>query len=180
MSSSSFNYIIERIFRQNGGWSRLKGELSVYYWPRVAGPEIAGKVEAIRFYNGLLYLQTENPALAHQVSLFTIEIIKRYQKVLGKGIIKGIKIKIGPVSIKKKEKLTPKEDYQLTECEIKLIKDCSNTLQDTDLADRFSKLILAFYINQKQVLADGGHRCSNCQTVITGEYLYCPCCQIKL
>lgn len=180
MSSSSFTNIIERIFRQNGGWSRLKGELSVYYWPRVAGPEIADKVEAVRFGNGFLYLQTENPALAHQVYLFTADIVKRYQKILGKGIIKGIKVKIGPVSFGKKEKTASKIDYQLSEGEIKLIKDCSYQLTDPDLADRFSKLIQAFYINQKRVLADGGHRCSNCQTVISGEYLNCPSCQIKL
>ncbi len=180
MSSSSFTNIIERIFRQNGGWSRLKGELSVYYWSRVAGPEIAGKVEAVRYYNGFLYLQTENPALAHQVSLFTTDIVKRYQRVLGKGIIKGIKVKIGPVSLQKKGALSPKEDYQLSEGEKKIIKECSNTLNDPDLAEQFSKLIQAFYLNQKQVLAEGGHRCSNCQTVIIGEYLYCPCCQLKL
>ncbi|MGE5605607.1 MAG: DciA family protein [Bacteroidota bacterium] len=180
MLNSSFNNIIERIFRQNGGWFRLKGELSVYYWPRVAGPEIAGKVKAIRYYNGFLYLQTENPALAHQVSLFSLEIVKRFQKVLGKGVIKGIKIKIGPVALEQREHALPKKDYPLTEREEKLIHDCADKLEDPDLAEHFSKLIQAFYQNQKQVLAEGGHRCSSCQTVISGEYLYCPSCQIKL
>lgn len=180
MYSESFTNIIEKLFRKNGGWSRLKGELSVYYWPRIAGPEIASKVEAIRYRNGFLYLQTENPALAHQVSLFAPDIIKRFQKVLGKSVIKGIKLKIGPVALKNKHQFTEKIDYTLTEDEKTLIKECSRTLSDPDLAENFSKLIQAFYQNQKQVLAEGGHRCSNCQTVITGEYLYCPCCQIKL
>lgn len=180
MSNSSFTNIIERIFRQNGGWSRLKGELSVYYWPRVAGPEIAGKVKALRYYNGFLYLQTENPALAHQVSLFSLDIVKRFQRVLGKGVVKGIKIKIGPVAMAQKENSVPKIDHPITAEEQKLINECTDKLKDPDLAEHFSKLIQAFYQNQKQVLAEGGHRCSNCQTVISGEYLYCPSCQIKL
>lgn len=180
MASDNFNHIIEKIFRQNGGWTRLKGELSVYYWPRVAGAEIAGRVEALKFRNGFLYLQTENPALAHQVSLFSQEIIKRFQKVLGRNIIKGIKIKIGPVSLKKKQLSFNKKNYPLTEDEKKLINECADTLKDSDVAEQFSKLIQAFYQNQKQVLAEGGHRCSNCQTVIDGKYLYCPCCQLKI
>jgi len=180
MSSDRFTNIIEKLFRQNGGWSRLKGELSVYYWPRVAGSEIAGKVEAIRYRNGFLYLQTENPALAHQVSLFSMDIVKRFHKLLGKNIVKGIKIKIGPISLPKKQKIVRKNDYPLTEAEKGLIKDCSSTLNDPDLAGNFSKLIQAFYQNQNQILADGGHRCPNCQAVISEEYLYCPCCQIKI
>ena len=172
MSNSSFTNIIEKIFRQNGGWSRLKGELSVYYWPRVVGPEIAGRVEAIRYYNGILYLQTENPALAHQVSLFALDIIKRFQRVLGRGVVKGIKIKIGPVAIEPTEDPLPKKEYPLSEGEQKLIRECAEQLKDFDLAARFSNLIQAFYRNQKQVLAKGGHRCTNCQTVISREYLY--------
>ncbi len=180
MSNSSFTNVIERIFRQNGGWSRLKGGLSVYYWPRVAGPEIASKVQAIRFYNGILYLQTENPALAHQVSLFSPDIVKRFQRVLGKGIIKGIKIRIGPVKLGRIRQPFPKTDYPLTEGEQRLINDCVEKLNDPDLAAHFSKLIKVFYQKQKQILAEGGHRCSNCQTAISEEYLYCPSCQTKL
>ena len=180
MSNSRFTNIIEQIFRRNGGWSRLKGELSVYYWPRVAGPAIAGKVEATRYYKGCLYLQTENPALAHQVSLFVPDIIKRFQRLLGKGIIKGIRVKIGPVSSKTEGRPLSKKEYSLTENEQQLIHDCTDTIKDPALADQFSKLIQAFYQNQKKVLDEGGRRCSSCHAVISGEYLYCPSCQIKL
>lgn len=172
--------IIEKFFRKNGSWSRLKGELSVYYWPRVAGTEIASKVEAVRYRNGFLYLQTENPALAHQVSLLSVEIVKRFQKILGKNIIKGIKIKIGTVSLSKTRNNPRKVKYSLTETEKGIIENCSTTIQDPGLAETFSKLIYSFYLNQKQVLAEGGHHCQNCQTVITGDYRYCPCCQMKI
>lgn len=180
MSVISFISIIEKIFRQNGCWSRLKGELSVYYWPRVAGTEIAAKVEAVRYRSGFLYLQTENPALAHQVSLLSVEIVKRFQKILGKNIIKGIKIKIGAVSLSENRNNSKAINYSLTEAEKELVQKCSKTLQDPDLAGSFSKLIHSFYLSQKQVLAEGGHRCQNCYTVISGDYQYCPCCQMKV
>lgn len=177
MSQTSFTAIIENIFRRNGGWTRLKGELSVYYWPRIAGPEIANKVEAIRYRNGLLYLQTENPSLAHQVSLLSLDILKRYRKVLGSKVIKGIKVKIGPVKINPKPNPGVNPAYELTEKERELIRKCSDTLKDDDLGVQFSKLIAAFYRNQKRILAEGGHRCSTCQTAISREYQNCSCCQ---
>lgn len=180
MSDIRFISIIEKIFRQNGCWTRLKGELSVYYWPRVAGTEIAAKVEAVRYHNGFLYLRTENPALAHQVSLLSLEIVKRFQKILGKNIIKGIKIKIGTVSISKTRNDSKKKYYSLTEAEKELIEKYSKTIQDPDLAGSFSKLIHSFYQSQKQILAEGGHRCQNCRAVIAGDYQYCPCCQMKV
>lgn len=180
MSNESFTNIIQKIFKQNGCWSRLKGELSVYYWPRIAGTEIAAKVEAVRYRNGILYLQTDNPALAHQVYLLSEDILKKFQRVLGKNIVKGIKVKIGSILIQKKPKISINVDYSLTEDEKILIDDCSKTLQDPDLAGIFTKVVQSFYRNQKQVLDEGGHRCKNCQTVISGDYLYCPCCQIKI
>lgn len=180
MPSDSFTNIIQKIFKQNGCWSRLKGELSVYYWPRIAGTEIAAKVEAVRYRSGILYLQTDNPSLAHQVSLLSVDIIKRFQKVLGKNIIKGIKVKIGSVSVSQKQIFSRKIDFPLTQAEEELIGNCLKTLQDPDLVGIFTKVAQSFYRNQKQILAEGGHRCKNCQTVISGDYLYCPCCQIKI
>lgn len=180
MSDISFMSIIEKIFRQNGSWTRLKGELSVYYWPRVAGTEIASKVEAVRYHNGFLYLRTENPALAHQVSLLSMEIVKRFQKILGKNIIKGIKIKIGAVSFINTPSKSNEINCSLTEAEKEKIERYSETIQDPVLARSFSKLIYSFYQSQKQILAEGGHHCQKCRTVISGDYQYCPCCQMKV
>ena len=84
--------------------------------------------------------------------MFVPDIIERFQRLLGKGIIKGIRVKIGPVSIKSEGRLLSTKEYSLTEDEQKLIHDCTDTLRDPAFAEGFSKLIRTFYQNQKKVL----------------------------
>lgn len=180
MSNNSFTSIIEKHFRNNGGWPRIKGELAVFYWPRIAGPDLAAKVEALRYQEGYLYLQTENPALAHQLSMMNLDIIKKYQKVLGRGVIKSIKVKIGTITQTPPVFSSPKEDALLSSTEEKAIETCAQPISDSDVAARFKDLMKKVIQNQKKVLEDGGHRCLSCQAVIQGSYNYCPCCEYKI
>jgi hypothetical protein len=100
---NSCSVIIEKVLRQTGSLQRIKAELSVYYWPRVAGMEIAKKVVAICYCGGYLYLKTESPTLAHQVMMLNRDIMKRYHHLIGSNVIKGIKIKIGSIDLPKEE-----------------------------------------------------------------------------
>jgi hypothetical protein len=181
VSSSPFSLIIEKFFYHNGGWKRLKGELSVYYWPQVAGDEIAKKVEAIRYRDGFLYLQTEIPALAQQILLMIPNFLDKYQRYLGKGVLKGIKVKIGTI----KQTLTiievtTTENLVLDNPEILAIDSCKNQIEDPVLADQFSKLMQKVYLVHKKKKISGGKACQSCGVVIDAEFNYCPCCEMKV
>jgi hypothetical protein len=179
MSSSSFQTVIESFFKRQGVWSRLKGEMAVYFWPRVAGPEISTKVTAIRFYNGFLYLQTDNAALAHQISLLNLDIMKKYSKVLGPNIVKGVKIKIGPVeenqSVKKKE-----PEIVLKSEEEAYIEKCGKMIEEPDLAVKFAAFMQKHYVLQRKMETTGGRKCRSCDIMIESEFEYCPCCERQI
>ena len=176
MSINSFSAIIEKHFRHNGGWLRLRGEMAVYYWPRIAGNDIAGKVEAIRYRDGYLHLQTDNPALAHQLTLLSLDIVKKYRKLLGEGIVKGIKIKIGAIKvILKKEQDIP--EFALENDEKKEISACVQVISDPKLAGTFSRFMERMYLMRKQREVSGGKNCRSCGIVIEPEFEYCPCCE---
>lgn len=178
MASSSFKKLIEGFFQRQGGWSRLKGEMAVYYWPRVAGPEITAKVIATRFYDGFLYLQTDNAALAHQISLLNLDIVKKYRKILGPNIIKGVKIKIGPVQSNQGEKKETK--VTLDPAENELIEKCEQMIPEPDLAEKFATFMKKHYVLKKKMEATGGKKCQACNIVIESDFEYCPCCERQI
>jgi hypothetical protein len=177
MASSSFKAVIEGFFQRQGGWPRLKGGLAVYYWPRVAGSEITAKVAAIRFYDGFLYLQTDNAALAHQISLLNLDIVKKYRKILGPNIVKGVKIKIGPVQLHDGNNSKNEPEVILNSKETAMIEKCRQMIPEPDLAVKFAELMAKHYIVKRQIEATGGKRCRACNIIIESYFEYCPCCE---
>jgi len=180
MASNSFKAIIEGYFQRNGGWLRLKGDLAVYYWPRVAGSEIASKVTAFRVSDGFLYLRTDNAALAHQISLLNFDIIKKYKKLLGANLIKGVKIKIGPIDPKLNKKRKNEVEIKLNFEEEQMIEKCGHQISEPDLAVKFTMLMKKHYVLKRKMEADGGQRCRVCNIVIEPDLAYCPCCERQI
>ncbi len=180
MASGAFSSIIEKYFFKNGGWSRLKGELSVYYWPRVAGAEIAKKVDAVRYRDGYLYLQTDVPALAQQILFMVPSFLEKYRNYIGKGVLKGIKVKIGSIKRPLSKPDPSLDDFSLEQSEISTIENCKNKIEDPDLAVRFEKLMQKSYLVQKKQMAVGGKTCLSCGVIIDSQFDYCPCCEHKV
>ena len=48
--------------------------------------------------NGILWVKTPDPSLAHNLSFFKNEIIAKYQFFLGKNVIRNVRITIGASS----------------------------------------------------------------------------------
>lgn len=179
MARESFLTIVEKMFQRNGGLTRLKGELAVYYWPRIAGNDLASKVEAVRYYGGTLFLQTDNPALAHQLTFMSLEIVKRYQKVLGRDIIKNIKMKIAPVNIATATE-PPHIGLELAPGEIEAIEGCVKEISDPELAGKFSRMMKSHQLRSKKEGMSDGDRCQSCGVNVLKGYAYCPCCERQL
>lgn len=180
MSSSSFSSIIEKFFSRNGGWQRLKGEMAVYYWPRVAGKEMAKKVQAVRFRSGFLLLLTENPALAHQLLMMKADILHKYQQLLGLGIIKDIKVKVG--SLQQSPESGEHHDlcFELNKEEAAAIEQCEREISDSVLAEKFASFMQRSFLKKKEIKANGGGNCYSCGVAVEAGFTYCPCCERKV
>lgn len=174
-----FETIIQNYFCRNGGWPRLKGELSVYYWSRVAGTKLAEKVKAEKFRAGCLYLITDNPSMAHQLSMFNLEILKRYQKLLGKNVVKTIKVKIGSQKDKNESKKVVKK-YKLSDTDRSYIAECCSSINDSDLAKSLAKLMESSILKQKNELEYSANQCQSCQVPVPLGFAYCPCCERQI
>lgn len=181
MNKLLFSDIVENIFDKKGFLPKLKGEMSVYYWPKVIGKELVNKVEADRYHDGFLYVRTENPALAHQIALMRYELLKKYQKILGRGIIKGIKVKIAPLSPKNN---SIQENFVMDH-QIKLenevnINRCCATISDNEVAKQFSRFMKKVHLEQEKTRLQGGKACNSCGVMVAKDFNYCPSCEQKI
>jgi hypothetical protein len=179
VATSRCSTIIENTLRRSGNWKRLRSELSVYYWPRIAGPEIAKNVEATRYFNGYLYLKTESATLAHQLTMMNCDIMKRYQKVLGFDALKGVKIKVGSINIKK-ERIRSDNTPNLDESEIQFIASNYQQIVDPELAVRFKAIMEKAFLDKHRKKIEGNKTCLSCNVLIDPNYDYCPVCELKL
>ncbi len=179
MSVNVFNKIIENYLKRNGSWTRMKGELAVFYWPKIAGFDLAQKVEAVRYQDGALFLKTDNPALAHQLTLMSMDIVKRYQKVLGRGVIRNIKLKVAPIQITAEEKKVVAPELPLNHQEEWFIQECAQEIKDPDLEARFTQMMRKSLQNTKRKEMEGYRRCARCGTLTDKHYSLCCCCQYR-
>jgi hypothetical protein len=179
MATSRCSTIIESAFRRSGSLKRLKGELSVYYWPRIAGPQIAKNVVAVRYFNGYLYLKTESATLAHQLTMMNCDIIKRFHSILGFDALKGIKINIGSIEVQK-QKVRPPDIPDLDPREQQFIASNCQQINDVELANRFNAMMEKAFLAKHRQKAEGGKTCLSCSVLIDSDYEYCPVCELKL
>ncbi|TCL76336.1 uncharacterized protein DUF721 [Hydrogenispora ethanolica] len=177
MSYKPFTAIMERYFKRTGGLVRLKGELAVYYWPKVAGRELAAKIEAVRYQDGNLWLRTENPALAHQVTLMSLEILKRFQKLLGRNIIKNIKVRIAPLCEPPRPPAPQPCPVELSPDDEKFIAECGQEIPDPEIEARFAAVMRKHLKNTKQQELLYRSRCKCCGVPVPKSDDLCACCQ---
>jgi predicted nucleic acid-binding Zn ribbon protein len=81
-------------------------------WPSIVGETLSGKSEPNMLKNGILYVNVANSAWLHEMSYMKDIILFKANQILGKKLIKTIKLTIGPVDSKKSNPLVAKN--QLT------------------------------------------------------------------
>jgi hypothetical protein len=111
--------------------------------------------------------------------MMNVDILKRYQTVLGPNVLKGIRIKVGSIP---QVNRAPKTDcvVKLRDDEIKLITESCQSLADTELAQRFQKWMEHSFLIRHRRESEGVGKCLSCNVSIDSPYSYCPVCEVKL
>lgn len=178
MSYKSFTALIQHHFQRHGGWIRIKGELAVYFWPRIAGSDLAKKAVVQRYQDGSLYLQTDSPALAHQITLMSQDIIKRCDRIVGRGVIKSIRVRIGVIPAQS-ESVIPSKIADLEPAQQRLIEECRDQISDPELREKFAGVMTrSLRLSREKQSIQHGY-CRSCGVVTDSGYDRCPCCQFK-
>ncbi|NLW55969.1 MAG: DUF721 domain-containing protein [Firmicutes bacterium] len=79
--------------------NKVKSGLVFYYWPKVIGEQLKTKTEAVRFSNGILWIKTLDPSLAYNLTFFKKEILNKYQRYLGRKLVRDVRVTVGELSL---------------------------------------------------------------------------------
>lgn len=145
-------------------WSkkeRLREGLALYYWPRIIGDKLANKIVAERVSKGILWLKTSDPSLTQNLTFFKKQIIYKYNRMLGSGVIRSVRIVTGEVNIRRKNEDPLKKVETKVDNEVK-IPQSINEIKDEELRDAFSNFFKYHSSLRKKRLLNGYKECTFC------------------
>lgn len=146
-------------------WSkkeRLREGLALYYWPRIIGDKLANKIVAERVSKGILWLKTSDPSLTQNLTFFKKQIIYKYNRMLGSGVIRSVRIVTGEVNIRRKNEDPLKKVETKVDNEVK-IPQSINEIKDEELRDAFSNFFKYHSSLRKKRLLNGYKECTFCR-----------------
>jgi predicted nucleic acid-binding Zn ribbon protein len=90
--------VLGDLARQRRWGERLEGAVVFGRWEQLVGPELAERCEPVRLVGGVLVVRAESQAWATQVGYLTGQLVERAAEVLGEGLVREVRIVVGPLS----------------------------------------------------------------------------------
>ncbi len=95
MNPVPLSLLLDKVTRRMGMAARLRQGLAAELWPRVAGNKIAHQTAAGPIRDRVLIVTTDNPVLAHQLSMAEHQLLQGFRKILGGQVLRGIHFQVG-------------------------------------------------------------------------------------
>ncbi len=83
--------VLNRVMEAFGLSDGLKEQRSLGYWEQAAGEKIAARVRAVRVQKGVLWVSTDSPHHATEVSLRKQQIMDAINEASGADVIRDIR-----------------------------------------------------------------------------------------
>jgi hypothetical protein len=127
------------------GWERKMREQEILSrWDEAVGPQIAGRTRPVAVRNRRLTVAVDNPAWAQQLSFLKKDLLRRFETLLGAGVIEDIFLTSGPVEHEPEESAPPElEEIPVTPETVRAIDDEASRISDVDLREAFRNTLLA-------------------------------------
>lgn len=113
-------------------------------WDEAVGPQIAGRTRPVAVRNRRLTVAVDNPAWAQQLSFLKKDLLRRFETLLGAGVIEDIFLTSGPVKHEPKEEPpTAVEEIPLTPEIVLAIDEEASRIADIEVREAFRDTLLA-------------------------------------
>jgi predicted nucleic acid-binding Zn ribbon protein len=83
--------ILARLTVRLGLDGELQGWRAVEHWPRIVGPRIARRTQAVGFRDGVLHVEVEGSAWMHELSFLKHELVQKIQRDFGTNRVRDVR-----------------------------------------------------------------------------------------
>lgn len=163
----------------------------IKHWDELVDEEIAAQVKPVTIEHGVLFVQVSNSAFKDQLKFYSEEIIEAINENFGQEepLVKEIRpakgFQVANMPADKSEPAQVKqpkvtlETITLTDEEIKSCEEQAAKFTNEQTRTIVLNTFLSHMKSQKFKLANGWHKCKNCEVLCPPEELFCVTCKIK-
>lgn len=160
----------------------LKQGLIKGNWEKIIGSELGRKTFVDKIKDNVLYVNTENPVILHQLSFLKEDIIEKVNNFLEINYIKNIffkvrKREINDIFFYKEEEININIDDIILENQDKiLIEETIKNIEDVEIRKKIKKIMELSKKKEKYLLGEGNKKCVYCGALFNSSRKICINC----
>jgi len=161
----------------------------IHKWRKFVDESIAAQVTPVTIEHGILFVEVKNSAFKDQLKFFAEEIIDAINENFDTPLVKEIRpakpfqivaassVEIPPVQEKKVD--VTFSEITLTAEEIARCREQAANFSNDELRQPVLNMLLSQARVQKFRLANGWHKCTDCNALCPPEEIFCGVCRIR-
>lgn len=151
-------------------------------WEKIVGKDLGRKTYVAGVKDRVLYVNTENPVMLHQLSFMKGTMLEEVNKFLEMEYIKDIMFRV-----KKREvedffdEETEEDNFEPSQIKLnssykEFIEDETSVIEDSEIRNRIKKIMELSKKKEKFLLDEGNKKCKNCGVIFSGSGKICINC----
>jgi predicted nucleic acid-binding Zn ribbon protein len=93
--------VLDRVLRQTGLETELKGWQAVHDWDDIVGPRLARHTKAVGFRDGTLRIEVEGSAWMHEMGFLRRDLIRSLNERLGDALVRDLRFQVARGGIRR-------------------------------------------------------------------------------
>ncbi len=151
-------------------------------WEKIVGKDLGRKTYIAGVKDRILYVNTENPVMLHQLSFMKSNMLEEVNKFLGIEYIKDIMFRVKKREVEdffddevEEESFEPNQ-IKLNSNYKEFIDDETSIIEDPEIRNRIKKIMELSKKKEKFLLDEGNKKCKNCGVIFSGSGKICINC----
>ncbi|MFP4496793.1 MAG: DciA family protein [Vulcanimicrobiota bacterium] len=182
MQPMSIKSVLKRTMKKLDLYEIYKNNRSITFWPRICGKQLNQVTQALKLRGKILFVGVKDHIWATELSGFKYQFLKKFNKLLGTGIVEDIRFQVNPSLFRKTEENEPVV-YEFQEIELSArdeeeIENEICLIEDEKTRQMMRKFLEGKKKYEKWLKKRGGKPCPNCGAMIEKDEPLCPPCII--
>ncbi len=175
---STFNQVLANILQDKQFSGGLRRAMAMNMWPRIVGPDLANNSWPENVIEGTMQVCVSTHPWAAELQNYQGEILKRYQRAIGKGIVTAFLFRVGPrrkrvdIQVHKSTNLFPGKDAKL---DIQPADDLVAHIKNDEVREMLKKSFARMRAAREWKIQQGWKQCPACTRFYNAEK--CPFCK---